>query len=437
VSWHEPAEPPAQPPALAWPQWRGPLGTGEAPGSTPPTAWSETKNIKWKVEIPGQGASTPIVWGDTIYLQTAVPVGAEKPTRQQFTVEFQRSGESVYYGQSYVQSHRDMEFQILAIDRASGAIRWRRTLRAEQPLEGRHPTNTWASASPSTDGTRIIAFFGSRGLYALSMGGDVLWEKDFGEMDTRNGWGEGASPTLYRDRVIVTWDHEAGSFIASLDAETGRERWRQGRDEPTTWATPVVASAGTRPQVLVNGTRHVRGYDLETGDELWRGPGLTYNSIPSPVASDGVAFFTSGFQGSEFLAIDLSKARGDVKDGGALKWRRNRDTPYVSSPLLYRGLIYVFKSLSGIVTVLDAVSGSVRHGPARLNEIPDLYASAVAADGRIYVAGRDGAIVVLRHGPPFDTLAVNRLDDGFDASPAIVGNELYLRGRKHLYKIAE
>lgn len=424
-------------PQASWPQWRGPLGTGEAPGGAPPTAWSETKNIKWKAEIPGQGASTPIVWGDTIYLQTAVPIGAEKATRQEFTVDFQRTGESVYYGQAYVQSKREMEFQLLAIDRASGAIRWRRTLRAEQPREGRHPTNTWASASPSTDGTRIIAFFGSRGLFALNMRGDVLWERDLGEMDTRNGWGEGASPALHGGKVIVTWDHEAGSFIAALDAATGREQWRRSRDEPTTWATPVVASMGPRSQILANGTRHVRGYDLETGDEIWRGPGLTFNSIPSPVTSGSVAYFTSGFQGSELLAIDLSAARGEVKAGGALKWRRDRDTPYVSSPLLYGGLLYVFKSLSGIVTVLDAATGAVRHGPARLNEIPDLYASPVAADGRIYVAGRDGAIVVLRHGPPFDALAVNRLDDGFDASPAIVGNELYLRGRRYLYKIAD
>jgi hypothetical protein len=428
--------PEAQSPRQAWPQWRGPLATGEAPAGDPPVRWSETDGVRWKIPVPGSGASTPIVWGDTIYLQTAVPTGELKPTKQNFTVDFQRTGESVYYGQAYVQSRQDHAFQLLAIDRATGAARWSRTLRVEQPQEGRHPTNTWASASPSTDGEHIIAFFGSRGLYALTMKGDVVWEKDFGEMVTRNGWGEGASPTLFRNRVIVTWDAEESSFIAVLDKATGKELWRRARGEPTTWATPLAVSFAGRTQIVTNGTNHVRGYDLESGDVLWEGPGLTFNSIPSPVSADGIAYLTSGFQGSALLAIDLSNARGPVSAGAGLLWRRDRDTPYVASPLLYRGSLYVFKHLSGIMTVLDAKSGSIQYGPSRINDIPDLYASPVAAAGRVYIAGRDGAIVVLEHGASPKTLAVNRLDEGFDASPAIVDGELYLRGRKSLYRIS-
>ena len=427
----------AQTPApAAWPQWRGPLATGEAPTGDPPTRWSETESVRWKVPVPGSGASTPIVWGDTIYLQTAVPAGDVKSTKQNFTVDFQRTGESVYYGQSYVQSRQDQAFQLLAIDRATGATRWSKTLRVEQPVEGRHPTNTWASASPSTDGEHIIAFFGSRGLYALTMKGDLVWAKDFGEMDTRNGWGEGASPALFRNRVVLTWDHEGASFIVVLDKATGQELWRRERKEPTTWATPLIVTFGGRTQIITNGTNHVRGYDLESGAELWEGPGLTFNSIPSPVFADGVAYLTSGFSGSALVAVDLAKANGSISSGAGLLWKRDRDTPYVASPLLYRGSLYLFKHLSGIMTVIDAKSGEVLHGPARINEIPDLYASPVAAAGRIYIAGRDGAIVVLKHGAPPETLAVNRLDDGFDASPAIVGDELYLRGRKALYRIS-
>ena len=398
--------------------------------------WSETESVRWKVPVPGSGASTPIVWGDTIYLQTAVPSGDVKSTKQNFTVDFQRTGESVYYGQSYVQSRQDQAFQLLAIDRATGATRWSKTLRVEQPVEGRHPTNTWASASPSTDGEHIIAFFGSRGLYALTMKGEVVWEKDFGEMDTRNGWGEGASPALFRNRVVLTWDHEGASFIVVLDKATGKELWRRERKEPTTWATPLIVTFDGRTQIITNGTNHVRGYDLESGTELWEGPGLTFNSIPSPVFADGVAYLTSGFSGSALVAVDLAKANGSISSGAGLLWKRDRDTPYVASPLLYRGSLYLFKHLSGIMTVIDAKSGEVLHGPARINEIPDLYASPVAAAGRIYIAGRDGAIVVLKHGAPPETLAVNRLDDGFDASPAIVGDELYLRGRKALYRIS-
>lgn len=423
-----------QPADPQWPAWRGPLGTGEAPSGDPPITFSETSNVAWKVPIAGAGASTPIVWGDTIYVQTARPVGPDKPPRQtKFAFTEERE---VYHGQTYVRARRDHEFAVVALDRRSGATRWTRVVRVEQPIEGLHPTNTYASGSPTTDGTRVIAYFGSRGLYALSMSGDVLWSVDFGEMDTRNGWGEGSSPTLFRDRVIVTWDHEGDSFIVALDARTGRELWRRSRQEPSTWATPLVVPVGDRVQVITNGQQHVRAYDLETGADIWHGPGLTFNSIPSPVTANGVVYLTSGFQGNVLLAIDLAKARGDVEVSGALRWRRDRDTPYVASPLLYRDTLYVFKHLQGILTALDPITGEVRYGPVRISELPDVYASPVAAAGRIYAAGRDGQIVVFRHGSTFERLAVNTLEDGFDASPAIVGSELYLRGRKALYRIS-
>ncbi len=420
-------------PGPSWPSWRGPLGTGEAAGN-PPIEWSETTNVRWKTAIPGMGASTPIIWGDTIYLQTASPVGDVKTPRQKdFAFAEKRD---VYNGMAYYRATRDYEFALLAVDRPSGRLLWRKALRVEQPSEGRHPTNTFASASPSTDGQRIIAFFGSRGLYALDMRGEVLWERDFGDMTTRNGWGEGSSPTLFRNRVVVTWDHEGDSFIAVLDASTGRELWRRPRNEPTTWATPLVVPVGDRVHVITSGQQHVRGYDLESGDEIWRGPGLTFNSIPSPVHADGIAYLTSGFQGNVLLAVDLSRARGDIEQSGALLWRRDRDTPYVASPLLYRGSLYVFKHLQGLMTSIDARTGAVRYGPVRIPEIPDLYASPVAAAGRVYVAGRDGRTVVFQHGPAFSVLRVNELDDGFDASPAVVGDEIYLRGRKALYRIS-
>ena len=417
-----------------WPMWRGPLGTGEAPGGDPPVAFSEQSNVRWKTAIPGAGASTPIIWDDAIYLQTAIAVGAERAPRQSnFAFAEDRD---VYKGSTYTRATREYEFAMVAVDRASGAIRWKKTLHVEQPHEGRHPTNTYASASPVTDGERLIGFFGSRGLFALTMQGDVIWSHDFGDMDTRNGWGEGASPALYRDRVIVTWDHEGASFITALDARTGKALWRRERKEPTTWATPLVVPVGGRVQVIVNGQQHVRAYDLETGADIWHGPGLTFNSIPSPVHGGGIAYLTSGFQGNVILAIDLAKARGDVEASGALVWRRDRDAPYVASPLLYGDALYVFKHLQGILTSLDSRTGAVRYGPVRIPELPDVYASPVAAAGRIYAAGRDGRIVVFRHGPSFATLAVNILDDGFDASPVIVGDELYLRGRKALYRVS-
>jgi len=417
-----------------WPAWRGPLGTGEAREGNPPIEFSETVNLAWKTAIPGAGASTPIIWGDTIYLQTSTPIGPEKaPAQQKFAFG---ENQNVYHGQTYTRATRDHEFAMVAINRRTGAIKWTKVLHTEQPTEGRHPTNTYASGSPSTDGQRLIAFFGSRGLFALNMQGDVLWSRDFGQMDTRNGWGEGSSPTLFRNRVIVTWDHEGASFIAALDAASGREVWRRERREPTTWATPLVVAVGSRVQVITNGQQHVRAYDFDSGADIWHGPGLTFNSIPSPVHADGIAYLTSGFQGNVVLAIDLAKARGDVESSGALLWRRDRDAPYVASPLLYRDTVYVFKHLQGILTALDAKTGAVKYGPVRIAELPDIYASPVAVSGRVYAAGRDGTVVVFRHGETFETLAINTLDDGFDASPAIVGDELYLRGRKALYRFS-
>ena len=197
-----------------------------------------------------------------------------------------------------------------------------------------------------------------------------------------------------------------------------------------------MVPVGDRVHVITNGQQHVRGYDLETGEEIWHGPGLTFNSIPSPVHADGIAYLTSGFQGNVLLAVDLAQARGNIESSKALLWRRDRDTPYVASPLLYRGSLYVFKHLQGLMTAIDARTGVVRYGPVRIPEIPDLYASPVAADGRVYVAGRDGRTVVFQHGPDFKVLRVNDLDDGFDASPAVVGDEIYLRGRKSLYRIS-
>jgi len=324
---------------------------------------------------------------------------------------------------------------LLALDRKTGEERWRRVLAEAHPHEGVHPTNTWASASPMTDGKHILAFFGSRGLYMLDMRGQVVWQRDLGDMDTRNGWGEGSSPTFHADKVVVNWDHEGESFIAALDKATGEEVWRRERDEATSWFTPLVVEHNERNQVITTGANHVRGYDLETGDLLWQGPGLTVNSIPTPVAANGRVYVTSGYRGNVLFAILLDRAKGDLEKAGAIAWRYDRDTPYVASPLLYRDTLYFFKQFTNILTTLDVTRGEPVYGPVRLNDLRTVYASPVAAAGRVYLTGRNGTTVVLRHGPELQTLAVNRLEDGFDASPAIVGNELFLRGREHLYKL--
>lgn len=391
-----------------WPEWRGPLRTGEAPGAQPPLEWAEAKNVRWKVAVPGLGLGSPIVWGELVLVSTAADSTSQPGAR---------------------------DFVVMAVGRKDGAPRWRRIVHTEVPHEGTHQHNSYASASLVTDGRRVYAFFGSRGLHALDLSGKVLWQKQLGRMQTRNGFGEAASPALHGDTLVLTWDHEGPDFVVALDAASGKERWRRERDEPTTWATPLVVAGEGAPQVVVSGTNRVVSYDLATGAERWRAGGLTLNAIPSPVYGDGIVYLTAGFRGSALQAIRVRDASGEVTGAPALVFRHDRDTPYVPSPLLYKGHLYFLKSNSGVLTCLDAKDGSVRFSE-RLEAVPNVYASPVGAAGRVYVAGRDGAVAVLAAGPKLEVLATNRLDDGFDASPALVDREIYLRGRKHLYRIS-
>ena len=423
----------APPHVRHWPQWRGPLATGEAPQAQPPISWSEQKNVRWKVAVPGRGKGTPIIWGDRIFLTTAVPVeaagsGRRAPDSTRASQGFRRPDVAAGTG-SY-------QFVVLAYAREDGRLLWRRVVREEKPHEGTHRDGTYASSSALTDGERVYAFFGSRGLYALDFSGRVLWEQQIGRMQTRLGFGEGTTPALHDGTLVVMWDHEGADFLVAFDAKTGRERWRRERDEPTTWSTPLVVEHGGRPQVVTGATNRVQGYDLATGAEIWSAPGLTTNVIPSPVAADGMVYATSGFRGNVLRAIRLDAAKGEVSGPPALAWSYDRDTPYVPSPLLYQGTLYFLKSNSGILTALDAKTGNP-HYTERLPNVPNVYASPVAADGRIYVVGREGAAAVVAAGPRMQVLATNTLDDEFDSSPALVGSDLYLRGMRHLYRIAQ
>lgn len=414
-----------------WPQWRGPFMTGLAPHATPPVEWSETKNVRWKVEIPGKGSATPVVWADRIYVMTAVPTG--EPVKPEAPADPPEGGRR----RMGVPANQVQQFTLVALGRADGKTLWKRVLREELPHEGTHPTGTWASASAATDGEVVIASFGSQGLYALDTKGDLLWEKDLGDMTVKLGFGEGSSPALGKDRVFVQWDHEGESFLVALDRKTGRELWRQPRDEATSWASPLVVEHGGRTQVVTSATNKVRSYDAATGKVLWETAGMTMNAIPTPVYDDGVVFVTSGFRGNALLAVKLDEARGDVAETPALAWRFDRDTPYVPSPLLYGNELYLMKSNDGMLSCFDARTGKRHYGPERLPGVANVYASPVGADGRVYVAGRDGATAVVRRGSAFEVLATNTLDDGFDASPVAVDSELYLRGQKYLYRISE
>ena len=410
-----------------WPQWRGPLGNGEAPHARPPVEWGETKNVRWKLPLPGSGKSTPVIWGDLLFLTAAVGVGEPSPA----PAKTPAAGEG---RPPLVSADRPQEFVLLAVGRNDGKVRWQRTLRTELPHEGIHADGSFAGGSALTDGERVYAYFGSRGLYAVDLAGKVLWQKDLGRMQTRNAFGEGSTPALHDGTLVVNWDHEGEDFIAAFDSRTGEERWRRRRDESTNWSTPHVVVHQDRAQVIVGGTQRLRSYDLATGEPVWDAPGLTANVIPTPVSAQGVVYATSGFRGNALRAIRLADAKGAVDGPPGLAWSYDRDTPYVPSPLLYRDGLYFLKSNSGVLTCLDARSGAQRY-LERLDAVPNVYASPVAADGRIYVVGREGTAVVLEAGPVPKRLATNTLDDHFDASPALVDGELYLRGNRSLYRI--
>jgi outer membrane protein assembly factor BamB len=407
-----------------WPQWRGPYATGVSTIATPPTEWSETKNVRWKVGLPGRGSSSPIIWGDRLFVLTAIPKSA--------------SGDATHTPRGGIQPREVHRFVVYAFDRATGKIAWERTAREAQPHEASHPDNgTWASSSAITDGEHVIAYFESFGLYAYDMNGTLVWEKDLGDKEMRNEFGEGSTPTLHGNFLVVVWDHQGTSFIVTFDKRTGKEVWRADRKEIDTWATPLVVEHEGRAQVIANGMNRLRSYDLETGRIVWEAPGTTMNPIPSPVAAEGMVYAMSGFRGNNLKAINLAQARGDLTGPPGIAWSLDRDTPYVPSPLLYQGILYFLKTNSGILSAFDAKKGTAHYQAQRLDGMDEVFSSPVAAAGRVYVTDRSGHTLVLRHGPKYEVLARNTLDDGFDASPALVENTIYLRGFKNLYAIAE
>ena len=420
-----------------WHHWRGPHATGAANDANPPTTWSETENIRWKVTIPGMGHAAPIIWEDKIFIQTAIKGEAPKEEPEQESDD--DNPFSSFFGErrGRSQSAEMYKFDLIAVDRSNGDILWQKTLKETAPHEGTHQDASFASNSPVTDGEFVYAYFGSRGLYCVDMMGNVKWEKDIGTMYKRNTFGEGSCPVLYGNTLVIVQDHERNSFITALDKRTGDVLWKTDRDERTTWSSPIVVEDNGNAQVITTGTKRIRSYDLETGELLWDGDGLTANSIPSPVAANGYVYLMSGFRGSDLRAVHLAQATGDITDSAAVVWKYNRDTPYVPSPLLYKGIIYFLKSNNGILTAFNVETGHAYYGPERLQGVSNVYASIVGADDRVYIAGRNGVVNVVQHGPEFKVLAENKLDDSFNASPAIVGSELYLRGAQHLYCIAE
>lgn len=418
----------AESPALKnWPRWRGPLDTGAAPSAKPPVKWDATTNIRWKTPLPGRGHSTPIVWNDRVFLTAAIPFGPKLNPKY--------SGRpGAHDNLPVTQKHR---FVAIAVDRKTGKVAWQKTLHEALPVEGAHYTASLASASPVTDGKLVFFYFGSFGLYGLDFDGKLKWKKQLGQMKTKHGHGEGASPALHGDTLVINWDHEGGSFIAAFDKMTGKQRWKKDRDEVTSWSTPIVVVHNKTPQVIVCGTARVRGYELATGKVLWECGGLSANIVASPVATKGRVFVGSSYEKRALLGIQLAGAKGDITGTKNVLWKRRRGTPYVPSPLLYRGSLYYLTHYQNVLTRIEAAGGKESPGAFRLGYLRNIYASPVAADGRVYITDRAGTTMVLSDSEKPKLLAVNRIDEAVNASLAIAGDAIFLRGEKHLYCIGK
>jgi outer membrane protein assembly factor BamB len=417
-----------------WPQWRGPDGLGISAETGFATEWSPTKNIKWKTAIPGRGHSSPVIWGDHIFLTTSfkeepVPGGRKAPVHLDFN-----------YRPGYVHPDaEDIEFihklDTLAVDVRTGKILWEKTSYEGLMSDDHHRSNTYASPSVVTDGTLAYAFFESLGLYAYDFDGNLKWKTSLGDI-IKAGLGPGTSPVLYKNLIILQCDQEmgTGSFIVALDKRTGKEVWRTERKNRRSWATPLLVKAGDQFELIASGAESDASYDPDTGKELWHANGTESHPIPSSVTGHGLVILTAGSQAKRVLAIKLG-ATGDLTNSPSLVWRYAKGTAYVASPILVGQYLYL-ESDGGIVTCLDVDTGAVVYEGGRPPVPAEIRASFVSFEDKLLMTSDDGNTYVIKAGPKFELLATNTVDEPVWASPALSRGTIYIRGDQHLFAIA-
>ena len=395
-----------------WPRWRGPNDDGMARGDAP-LRWSDTEHIAWKAPVPGRGHSSPVVWGDRIFVTTAVPTGNGRG-----------SG-------GLLVEHK---FILLCYDRKTGKLLWEKVAKVAMPHQGHHPQyGSFASNSPITDGKHVIAYFGSRGVYCYTLDGQLVWQKDFPPLRMYNTFGEGAWPMLDGEKLILVLDqHDGDSFLVAFEKSTGRELWRTPRDGRTNWSGAFITPVNGRKQIIVSASREVCAYDLETGKKIWGATGLGQNTIPAPVVDKNLVIVMSGFRDPNLLAIRLGR-EGNLTGTDAIVWQNTRGNSYSASPVIHDGKLYVLTD-SGMLSCYDAQTGKAHYQQARLPKPYNFKASPVGVNGKLYLASEEGDVIVVKMGEQFEVLATNTLTDQFFVgTPAIENGEIILRGQNTLF----
>jgi outer membrane protein assembly factor BamB len=438
--------PAAAPPERAdvnWPQWRGPGGLGISAERDYVEVWGPDTNIAWKTPVPGRGHSSPIVWGDRLFITTSIE-GAQVPGRtapDHLDFKFQPG----YLHPDSVGVDYRNTLKVLAYDTRTGRLLWERTAFSGLMYDNRHRRNTYASPSVVTDGSAVYAFFEAAGLYAYDMdgkllwkrapsekGGELSWEESLGPI-AKAGLGPGTSPILHEDLLILQVDQEMGadSAILALDKRTGAQVWKTERNNRRSWATPIIVRAGDRLELIASGAESVRAYDPRTGRELWHSRGTQSHPIPSPVAGHGLVYLTAGSGQKRTLAFRPGM-NGDVVNEN-VAWAYDRGAPYVPSPLLLGRYLYLMTE-RGQTTCLDALTGELLY-EGRPPVPATFMASMVGFGERILQVSEDGDTFVLKAGPEHEILRTNSLDEPIFASPALANGTIYLRGEQHLYAI--
>jgi outer membrane protein assembly factor BamB len=424
-------------PGVDWPSFRGPVASGVASGFATPEAWDATKGegVLWKTAVPGIAVSSPIVWGDKLFVTTAVSTDPKASFRHGLYGDVEPSKD--------VAPHT---WRLLCLDKKTGKVLWEKVAHEGVPRTKRHPKSSQASATPVTDGKIVVAHFGSEGLYAYDLSGKLLWKRDLGVLnagwfyDPDYEWGVASSPILWRDLVIVQCDIQKGSFVAAYRAKDGMPLWRTERDEIPSWPTPTVAEIDGKAELVTHATKFIRGYDPKTGEELWRlGPNSEVTT-PTPIVAHGLVYVTNGYRGIQpIYAIKLG-GRGDLtlpegkESSEFLAWTKKRGGPYTPTPLVYGDHLYSVTN-QGVLTCWNAKTGEQLY-QKRIGEQGGAYsASPVAADGKLYLAMEDGEVNVVKTGPEFQLLSRNPIGEVLMATPAISEGVLYVRGMQHVFAI--